>query len=543
MRPAQSQLHPKITRDEGHEEREARALRDDAHHRGLIAGVAAQWLAHGGIHASRDAARVCSVILREVGEVSLERSGRSCFFCRLLFQDHGSSRGSEVVESFPPAKTLLSGRLANIGFEWSTGGREGGPVGGRGRPAVGHESPPRTKDDKKGKNAGAGADAGARTTEPAPPRSIINPRGGGTTMRCPAASAWTPSCTAHRARCRGSPRASKPTPPSSPPRMFPAPGQATGPGAATTAPWGALDVNNGAPHPGRSAIATQRVQRRAPRRVATRPRVVHACRRPAFVRERLLAGREDAAGSRGPSAKEPRRSARDSSSRTKPLKRSMRIPSTEGPGRRARGSADAEAKPRGADGVATAGRATEESRAAALRRRSAPGTTATGAAKSAGDLWAAAGAAAGVTDAAVASAVQETIAAADGVQEDEADRGDTVEEGQGGGQGGEGGGGGAGELSRHAQDSPGARGRRPDAPVAAREERGVPETRYQSALAQISRTADRRRRKERPRRPRERAGAGGGASVGRRRSTRRHRRRPGERRRVHQRDVGPRAGG
>ena len=223
-------------------------------------------------------------------------------------------------------------------------------------------------------------------------------------MRCPAASAWTPSCTAHRARCRGS-RASKPTPPSSPPRMFPAPGQATGPGAATTAPWGALDVNNGAPHP--AGARSRPNASSAAHHGGSRPSLESSTHAAALSRSSA----HDRWRAAGAAAGVPQ----DVGEGTK-KKRSdpMRVreaehgdPVEEGQGGREGVGGERRGQAPGRRRVRVRATPEEESRAAPAEN--APTTTTTPEAtknKSARDLWAAAGAAAGVTDAAVASAAK-----------------------------------------------------------------------------------------------------------------------------------------
>ena len=266
----------------------------------------------------------------------------------------------------------------------------------------------RTKDDKKGKNAGAGADAGGSND------------GAGAAAEHHQ-SAWRryhdalSSGVGLDAKLHGTsrampgfPRASKPTPPSSPPRMFPAPGQATGPGAATTAPWGALDVNNGAPHP--AGARSRPNASSAAHHGGSRPSLESSTHAAALSRSSA----HDRWRAAGAAAGVPQDVGEGTKKKRsgfilayKAVKRSMGIPSKKDKAAAKESAEKEEAKPRGA--VAFASVLPPRKNPERHSAENAPTTTTTPEATknmSARDLWAAAGAAAGVTDAAVASAAK-----------------------------------------------------------------------------------------------------------------------------------------
>ena len=204
----------------------------------------------------------------------------------------------------------------------------------------------RTKDDTKGKKAGAGADAGGSNDGAGADAELHQSRrryhdalssGVGLDAVLHGTSRAMP----------GFPRASKPTPPSSPPRMFPAPGQATGPGAATTAPWGALDVNNGAPHP--AGARSRPNASSAAHHGGSRPSVessTHAAPSRSSASDRWRAAGA-AAGVPEDVGEGTKKKRSGFILAYKAVKRSMGIPSKKDKAA-AKESAEAEAKPRGA---------------------------------------------------------------------------------------------------------------------------------------------------------------------------------------------------
>ena len=256
----------------------------------------------------------------------------------------------------------------------------------------------RTKDDKKGKKAGAGADAGGSNDGAG--ADAEHHQSARRRYHDALSSGVGLDAVLHGTSraMPGFPRASKHTPPSSPPRMFPAPGQATGPGAATTAPWGTLDVNNGAPHP--AGARSRPNASSAAHHGGSRPSLESSTR--AAVSRSSASDRWRAAGAAAGVPEDVGEGTKKKRSgfilAYKALKRSMGIPSKKDRAL-AKESADAEAKPRGAAAFASA----LPPRKNPERRRSAenaPTTTTPDATKnkSAGDLWAAAGSAAGVTE-------------------------------------------------------------------------------------------------------------------------------------------------
>ena len=256
----------------------------------------------------------------------------------------------------------------------------------------------RTKDDKKGKKAGAGADAGGSNDGAG--ADAEHHQSARRRYHDALSSGVGLDAVLHGTSraMPGFPRASKHTPPSSPPRMFPAPGQATGPGAATTAPWGTLDVNNGAPHP--AGARSRPNASSAAHHGGSRPSLESSTR--AAVSRSSASDRWRAAGAAAGVPEDVGEGTKKKRSgfilAYKALKRSMGIPSKKDRAL-AKESADAEAKPRGAAAFASAlpPRKNPEWRRSA---ENAPTTTTPDATKnkSAGDLWAAAGSAAGVTE-------------------------------------------------------------------------------------------------------------------------------------------------
>ena len=155
----------------------------------------------------------------------------------------------------------------------------------------------RTRTIRRGRRPARVRTRGARTMEPAPTRSFIDPR---SVPRCAVQRRRAGRRAArHISRDAGVPARLQAHAALIAAEDVPRAGPGDRPRRRDDRAMGyARRQQRGAP-PGRSAIATHRVQRRAPRRVATVRRVVHACRRLTFVRERQVAGRGSRRGGPG----------------------------------------------------------------------------------------------------------------------------------------------------------------------------------------------------------------------------------------------------
>ena len=209
----------------------------------------------------------------------------------------------------------------------------------------------RTKDDKKGKKAGAGADAGG-SNDGAGADAELHQSARRRYHDALSSGVGLDAVLHGTSRAMpGFPRASKHTPPSSPPRMFPAPGQDR-PRRRDDRAVGALDVNNGAPHP--AGARSRPNASSAAHHGGSRPSLESSTR--AAVSRSSASDRWRAAGAAAGVPEDVGEGTKKKRSgfilAYKAVKRSMGIPSKKDKAA-AKESAEAEAKPRGAAAFAS----------------------------------------------------------------------------------------------------------------------------------------------------------------------------------------------